>query len=409
LPEVRLDDVASSMPRRAATILRNPGRGAPPPRKAPPGDPRAFHRRLPGYAPTPLVDAPALAADLGLARLWVKDESSRLGLPAFKILGASWATYRLLVTRLGDEPAWSGREDLRAALARLGALTHVAATSFQHQVVSAAVEKQAVLQKLSEFDALRLQAAALLAESQRRLATVDSELARVPSHRTATVKTDAGVARDITARIMSLEMQRTQLLQKFTPSYQGVVQIDGQLREARAALEAARQAPVVEETVADNPTRQWLDTEVSRTRAEQAALQARVAALNDAVNHYRQTAMTLELRDSEQKDLEREMKAAETKYLLYAQKQEEARISDELDRTRIANVVVAEGPSVAVEAQRDPSLAFLPLLLGAALLLSGGLAIAVDAVSPAYRSWKSERRPAVPVLVHPAPSEQPVS
>jgi diaminopropionate ammonia-lyase len=46
-------------------------------------DARAFHRRLPGYAPTRLVDAPALAAELGLRSLHVKDESHRLGLPAF--------------------------------------------------------------------------------------------------------------------------------------------------------------------------------------------------------------------------------------------------------------------------------------------------------------------------------------
>jgi diaminopropionate ammonia-lyase len=50
-----------------------------------------FHRSLPGYAPTPLIDVPALAADLGIGRVLVKDESARLGLPAFKVLGASWA------------------------------------------------------------------------------------------------------------------------------------------------------------------------------------------------------------------------------------------------------------------------------------------------------------------------------
>jgi diaminopropionate ammonia-lyase len=94
--------------------------------------PRAFHRRLAGYAPTPLVPAPALARELGLGRLWVKDESSRLGLPSFKILGASWATYRLLVDRLGGEPHWSDLSELRAALAPLGPLTLVAATDGNH-------------------------------------------------------------------------------------------------------------------------------------------------------------------------------------------------------------------------------------------------------------------------------------
>jgi diaminopropionate ammonia-lyase len=56
----------------------------------------AFHRSLPGYRPTPLVEIPELAAALGVARVLVKDESVRLGLPAFKILGASWAIERAL-------------------------------------------------------------------------------------------------------------------------------------------------------------------------------------------------------------------------------------------------------------------------------------------------------------------------
>lgn len=61
---------------------------------------RDFHRSLPGYAPTPLREAPALASDAGVARVVVKDEADRMGLPAFKILGASWATYRALLEHL---------------------------------------------------------------------------------------------------------------------------------------------------------------------------------------------------------------------------------------------------------------------------------------------------------------------
>jgi diaminopropionate ammonia-lyase len=92
----------------------------------------AFHRRLPGYAPTPVVDAPDLAAGLGVATLSVKDESHRFGLPAFKILGASWAVYRLLVSRLRHEPNWQTLDELRAAFTPLGPLTLVAATDGNH-------------------------------------------------------------------------------------------------------------------------------------------------------------------------------------------------------------------------------------------------------------------------------------
>jgi diaminopropionate ammonia-lyase len=60
-----------------------------------------FHRTLPGYAPTPLRDVPRLATELGVGRVLVKEESSRLGLPAFKVLGASYAIARALGERFG--------------------------------------------------------------------------------------------------------------------------------------------------------------------------------------------------------------------------------------------------------------------------------------------------------------------
>ena len=63
---------------------------------------RAFHRGLDGYAETALRDAPQLARELGVRRVWLKDETKRLGLPAFKVLGAAWAAHRALEAVEGD-------------------------------------------------------------------------------------------------------------------------------------------------------------------------------------------------------------------------------------------------------------------------------------------------------------------
>jgi diaminopropionate ammonia-lyase len=61
----------------------------------------AFHRLLPGYARTPLVELPEVAARSRVGRVLVKDESDRFGLPAFKMLGASWAVARVVRGRVG--------------------------------------------------------------------------------------------------------------------------------------------------------------------------------------------------------------------------------------------------------------------------------------------------------------------
>lgn len=62
------------------------------------GEALEFHRALDGYAPTALIELPTLAEELGVGRVFAKEESSRLGLPAFKALGASWAVHRALGT-----------------------------------------------------------------------------------------------------------------------------------------------------------------------------------------------------------------------------------------------------------------------------------------------------------------------
>lgn len=69
-----------------------------------PSGARDFHRSLPGYAATPLTEIPPLAAEFGVGRVFVKDESARLGLPAFKVLGASWAVHRALAGRTAPGP-----------------------------------------------------------------------------------------------------------------------------------------------------------------------------------------------------------------------------------------------------------------------------------------------------------------
>ncbi len=50
---------------------------------------REFHRSFPMYAPTPLAKLPETAKLLGVGEIYVKDESHRFGLNAFKVLGGS--------------------------------------------------------------------------------------------------------------------------------------------------------------------------------------------------------------------------------------------------------------------------------------------------------------------------------
>jgi diaminopropionate ammonia-lyase len=94
---------------------------------------RRFHRQIPGFSMSPLVALPNLAQMSGVGGIWVKDESVRLQLNSFKVLGGSYAVYRYLKKQLGaaDELDY-GDLVSPAARKKLGRITFATATDGNH-------------------------------------------------------------------------------------------------------------------------------------------------------------------------------------------------------------------------------------------------------------------------------------
>ena len=63
----------------------------------------AFHRSFPQYSITPLARLDGMAKYLGLGNLFVKDESYRFGLNAFKVLGGSFAMAQYIAQQMGRD------------------------------------------------------------------------------------------------------------------------------------------------------------------------------------------------------------------------------------------------------------------------------------------------------------------
>lgn len=93
-----------------------------------------FHRSFAGYRPTPLRKLDGLSKALGLSEFYVKDESYRFGLNAFKVLGGSYAIGRYLADRLGMDISELSFEKLNSPDIRkkLGEVTFVTATDGNH-------------------------------------------------------------------------------------------------------------------------------------------------------------------------------------------------------------------------------------------------------------------------------------
>jgi diaminopropionate ammonia-lyase len=94
----------------------------------------SFHKQLPGYSPTELISLGELAAYWGVSDIFVKDESTRFGLKAFKVLGGSYAVAQLICRELNirlEETDFSYlvSDEVRD---RIGSMTLTTATDGNH-------------------------------------------------------------------------------------------------------------------------------------------------------------------------------------------------------------------------------------------------------------------------------------
>ncbi len=215
-------------------------------------------------------------------------------------------------------------------------------------VVSAGLERDLVLQKLSEARASELAIESALTEAGTRVRVLESSLRDLPQRRVVETKNadNPQLEEKLKSKLLELELQRTSLMTKFQPSYRLVQEVDQEIAQARAAIEAEEVKPLRDETTQDDPEFEWALSEHLKSEVELQALAQKRVVAREQVNAYRAAAEKLGESAIAQHDLEQQVKAAEDKYLLYSNKREEARIGDALDQNGVLNVAIAQQPRV---------------------------------------------------------------
>lgn len=271
------------------------------------------------------------------------------------------------------------REELSAAEKRLMDFNREA------NVISAPLQKDAALQKLADFQVTLSQTNAAIAETQQRIRVLKQTLVSIPPRMVTQVRNgdDGMLISQLKSNLVALEQKRIELLTKFEPAYRSVKEVDAQIAEVRAAL--SENSKIHEETTDQDPTHEWARGELAKSNADLAALNAREQATSEAIRSYQERALLFASKEVTQADLTRAIKSAEDNYLLSEKKEEEARISDALDRGRILNVAIAEAPTVPALPSNDrvQIMAFGFLL---AVIFSAALAFAVERADPTFRT-----------------------
>jgi uncharacterized protein involved in exopolysaccharide biosynthesis len=249
------------------------------------------------------------------------------------------------------------------------------------------LEKEILVRKAGEFEGSLRESQSDMAETEKRVAELESEIARTPPRLTTQVTSgdNPQLLANLKSSLEDLETRRIDLLTKYQPTYRLVQDVDKQIADVKAAIAAQKQAPMKQESTAQNPTYVLLEAELVKANADLTAYAAKAHATAPVVDAYKQQALLIDEKGIQRGDLMRNIKDAEENYTLYIQKQEQARISDALDKSRILNVAIAEVPVVPTFPVYSPSLLVLAAAI-VALMLSVAFAFASDYLDPTFRS-----------------------
>ncbi|MFB3814506.1 MAG: GumC family protein [Terriglobales bacterium] len=292
----------------------------------------------------------------------------------------------------------------------MDAEAQLAAFPKQTGVVSGPLERDSIVQKLADMKVTLETTRAGIAEAQKRVATLQQQIAATPARMTTAQRSadNPQLLQKLKGTLLDLQLKRTELLQKYEPTYRPVQQVEQQIKETEAAIEAAKTAPLRDVTTDADPTHQWMRSELAKAKTELRALQAREAVTSNSIRAFEQQAAQLNASSIEQAELIRNVKALEENYQLYSRKREQARIDDALDRSRILNVAMAEPPTLPAMPQHPPA-AILSYGVVLAILLSGSAAFISELMDHSFRTPQEvERYLQVPVVAAlPAGNEWP--
>ena len=240
----------------------------------------------------------------------------------------------------------------------------------KYGVVDPAASRDLVLQKLNEFQANLHQTRVSISDAKSRVSDLQAQLTRTPGRITTALKRSDNpqLLQQLKSTLLDLELKRVQLRSQFQPTYRSVQELEKQITDTKASIQAQESQPVQESTTDIDPTHAWLTGELAKAKADLAGLQATQAALLTTVAKYENSARDLDQKSIIQHDLQRNATSEEQEYLMYQRKQQEAQASDMMDSDRLFNVAVAEPPTVPDLPSHSSALFAVVIFLFMALL-----------------------------------------
>lgn len=269
-----------------------------------------------------------------------------------------------------------------------------------HDTILLDQQKAQKVKALADTETAYREAGAAQKDAQARNDVLEKQLGDTAPRIITQLRTlpNQDAAERLNTMLAELRNKRTELLTKFHPSDRMVVEVEQQIAQTSEALEQTRRDVSKEEATDVNPIRQTLQAELLQSRNRLAGLSGRAGALRFQTLQAQKELDRMSQVTGQHDDLTRALKEAESHYQALSTQFEQAKLAEQMDRQRMANVAVAESPtrSGVAEPKIDTDVVVgtmlgLVTLLGIALF--GGMRRRA-----AFTPWELEGLTGSPVL-----------
>ena len=255
------------------------------------------------------------------------------------------------------------------------------AFEMQHGIADLDDQKKLQVTRISALQDQLVQAEATLAAQRSKATAEQRELETTPSRSRTQERTITNQYSQerLNTSLVDLENRRTELLKRYVPTDRQVTEIDDKLVTTRKAMAEATTHPAGESSTDINPVWQQLSVAVANSGGEISGLDGQRLTLKSQVAAAQGRLNELEQATSAYGALRRKVQQSQADYTLYAQRRDEARISEALDREKLFNVGVLQTPLASPDPVRPKPMLYAAVgfvfsgLLGIALALYADL------------------------------------
>jgi uncharacterized protein involved in exopolysaccharide biosynthesis len=245
----------------------------------------------------------------------------------------------------------------------------------QYKVYSVEEQRSLLLQQQVNLDTVLKSINNRIAELQKKIAAHREQLQDIAQSTDRYTQTARdGILVDAENRLLELQLKEQELLAKnYREDGRLVGNVRNEIQLVKNFLEA-QEENIRRKTLTTNPVYQGLEQEMLKAEAELASQKAKAVTIAQQLSQLERKIQTVDQKQNELRNLQRELSINENNYQTYVAKLEEARISDDLDRQKIANISVIKEP-VASGKPVKPNIS-LNIILGVLLGTIGGLGFA---------------------------------